>query len=59
MSEGIKKEFKNPYEALQFCIYFCDKITLGCANNCELRKKYGIPPFGERYPRKEDYISNV
>lgn len=49
----MKLDFKNPYEALQYCIYECNEFKQGCSLDCELRKKYKIPPHGPAYPKKE------
>jgi hypothetical protein len=50
--EGL--EFQDAKHALDFCLNRCVKRLgndLGCAATCQLRKKYGIPPFGKAYPR--------
>ena len=37
-------------EALNYCLLECPKRnTLGCAFKCEIRKKWGIPPHGDKY----------
>jgi len=47
----MKLDFKDSYEALKYCIFECKEFSLGCSLNCELRKKYKIPPHGPKYPR--------
>jgi hypothetical protein len=32
-----------------FCFGQCQCFKLGCAAQCEIRKRLGIPPFGKSY----------
>jgi hypothetical protein len=44
-------EIKSKAQALNYCLLVCRKslTTLGCAYECEIRKKWKIPPHGDRY----------
>ena len=44
------KLIRTKSEALNYCVLECPKRnTLGCALECEIRKKWGIPPHGDKY----------
>jgi len=43
----------TPEEALDFCINRCPRSGFGCAVDCELRKRFKIPPYGTKYPIAE------
>ena len=42
-------DIKSKSDALNYCILVCRKTTLGCVVECEIRKKWKIPPHGEKY----------
>ncbi len=43
-------EVKSSKEALDWCLHNCPRHEQTCAANCDLRKKWKIPPHGKRYP---------
>jgi hypothetical protein len=45
------EDIKSKSGALNYCILVCRKslTTLGCARECEIRKKWKIPPHGDKY----------
>jgi hypothetical protein len=46
-----KKDFKDANQVLAYCLSGeCPNDVLGCALTCKLREKWGIPPYGEKYP---------
>ncbi len=45
--------FRTFEEFWSFCRRLCPDFKTGCANECELRKKLGIPPFSRSYEGKE------
>jgi len=45
------RDIKTKSQALNYCLLICRKshAVLGCAYDCELRKKWKIPPHGNKY----------
>jgi len=46
------REIKNRKDAIRYCTQECPKHELGCAVDCELRKRFKIPPHGDKYPEE-------
>ena len=44
--------FKTYEEFWRYCFGQCRNFKLGCAVDCELRKRLGIPPHGKSYEGK-------
>lgn len=42
-------KFTSYEEFWRFCHGQCPDFREGCASDCELRKRLGIPPFGKSY----------
>jgi hypothetical protein len=47
--EKVPYSFRTYEEFWIFCSSQCRNFRVGCANNCELRKRLDIPPHGKSY----------
>jgi len=50
--EGIVENVRNirtKMQALNYCLLTCKNRMLGCAVDCEIRRKWKLPPHGEKY----------
>ena len=49
------RDVKTKSQALNYCLLVCQKgkFQVGCAVDCELRKKWKIPPHGDKYYEEE------
>ena len=56
---GTKSHVKTALDALRWCSLYCPHIRsmelgeTGCALTCELRRHFGIPPHGDKFPTTE------
>jgi hypothetical protein len=58
MSPSCRKEcipkfpsqIKSKNQALNYCILECPRRNeVGCASECEIRKRWKLPPHGDKY----------
>ena len=54
----VKIEFRTWEDFWRYCRQECSNFKTGCANECELRKRLGIPPFSRSYEGKETGLIN-
>ena len=47
------KEIKTKSDALNYCLLKCRNACLGCAYECEIRRRWRIPPYGDHYYHEE------
>jgi len=51
-----KKRITTAQQAIHYCVMECPiRGALGCALDCELRKRFHIPPHGDKYHNTENY----
>jgi hypothetical protein len=43
------RDIQNRSQALNYCLLPCPHGNVGCAIDCELRKKWKIPPHGDQF----------
>jgi hypothetical protein len=60
MNRKVVRVFKNRIvsakAAIHYCVMECPlRGSLGCALTCELRQRFGIPPFGSKWPDGESF----
>jgi hypothetical protein len=46
---NVVAEIKGKMSALNYCLLSCRKNGLGCALDCGLRRRWKIPPHGDKY----------
>lgn len=40
---------KNALDAVHYCYFECGNQRLGCANDCQIRIHFKIPPHGDKW----------